>query len=106
MVDTNYIASIVKILENPISKSLNKTVLTTEFRAQLPQVRNNRIVNLVFWGNLAHDIINFYKVNDYIIIEGYLSLRDIDKNKKSNKIIKQNRKQVQITVFKAYFIKN
>ena len=104
MVDTNYITSIVKILEDPISKSLTETVITTEFRGQLPQIRNNRIVHLIFWGNLARDIPNYYQVNDYIMIEGYLSLRH--KNKKNKTFIKQNKKQVQITVFKAYFIKN
>jgi hypothetical protein len=43
------------------------------------------------WGNLARDVLEYYKVNDYIIIEGYLS---ISKKKKS--------KKVEITVLKAY----
>ena len=51
--------------------------LLHEFRVQLPQVRqNNIIINLVFWGKFSQDIINYYEINDYIIIEGYLSIRD------------------------------
>ena len=103
MGDTNYFGSIVKILEKPIQKVVNNRVLSTEFRAQLGQVRNTRIVNLVFWGNLAHDILNYYQVNDYIMIEGYLSLRD-----KTNSTLTQQRlkkKRVQITISKIYSIK-
>jgi hypothetical protein len=42
MGDTNYIGSIVKILENPIQKLLTDTVVRTEFRVQIPQVRNKK----------------------------------------------------------------
>jgi single-stranded DNA-binding protein len=106
MGDTNYVGSIVKILENPIQKLLTDTVVRTEFRVQIPQVRNrkSKIVKVVCWGNLARDVKNYYRVNDYIMIEGYLSLRD--KMKSTNRLGKQNLKQVQITVLKTYFIKN
>jgi single-stranded DNA-binding protein len=76
MSDTNYIGGIVKILEVPKQKFLNNTIAVTEFRVQLPQVRNTTIVHLIFWGNLARDVATYYKINDYILIEGYLSLRD------------------------------
>lgn len=100
MGDTNYLASIVKILEKPIQTVNNDKVVTTEFRAQLVQVRNNQIINLVFWGNLARDVSSYYQVNDYIMIEGYLSLC----NQPNNKLTKQNLKKVQITVLKIYSI--
>ena len=73
MTDINYAISMVKILEKPRQKVLKGNILVTKFRAQLPQIRNNRIINLVFWGNSAHDVANYYQVNDYIMIEGYLS---------------------------------
>ena len=100
MGDGNYLASVVKILEKPIQIVNDDKVLTTEFRAQLIQVRNSQIVNLVFWGNLATDVVNYYQVNDYIMIEGYLSLQ----NKTNNELGKQNLKKVQITVLKIYSI--
>jgi hypothetical protein len=48
MSDTNYIGGIVKILEVPKQKFLNNTTAVTEFRVQLPQVRNTTIVHLIF----------------------------------------------------------
>ena len=94
MGDTNYISSIVKILENPIQTVFNKNIPITQFRVQLPQVRNNIIINLVFWGKLSQDIANYYEIDDYIIVEGYLSVRD-------KKMLK-NSKKVEITVLKVY----
>lgn len=93
MTDTNYIGCIVKILEIPRQTLVQKNIVTTKFRVQLPQIRNQSttIAKLTFWGNLARDVLEYYKVNDYIIIEGYLS---IAKRKKS--------KKVEITVLKAY----
>jgi len=98
MVDTNYIGSIVKILENPNQTIFNNTIPVTKFRVQFPQLRNNTIVTLTFWGNLARDVANYYKINDYILIEGYLSVR----NKNLNKSIIKNSKKVEITVLKVY----
>ena len=94
MADMNYISGIVKILENPVQKVFNKTITVTKFRVQLPQVRNNAIINLVFWGKLSQDVANYYQINDYIIIEAYFSFREKEKFK--------NFKKVEITVLKVY----
>jgi len=73
MGDTNYIGGIVKVLETPKQKNFKDNIPLTEFRAQFPQSRGNRIIHLVFWGKLASDVVNYYQTNDYILIEGYLS---------------------------------
>ena len=98
MVDTNYTSGIVKILEDPVQTIFNNNIPITKFRVQFPQVRKNIIVNLVFWGNLGRDVVNYYQINDYILIEGYLSLRD---NQIANSRLK-NSKKVEITVLKVY----
>jgi hypothetical protein len=98
MVDTNYISGIVKILENPLPTVLNNNILITKFRVQFPQVRNNIIVNLVFWNNLGRDVVNRYRVNDYILIEGYLSRSD----KQTTNLRIENSKRVEIIVLKVY----
>jgi hypothetical protein len=98
MGDTNVIGGIVKILEMPRSKYLNKNIPVTHFRVQFSQVRNTSIVNLIFWGNLAYDVKNFYKINDYILIEGYISNR----NKKIFDTVSSKYKKVEITVLKVY----
>ncbi len=91
MRDINYFGGVVKLLENPIQKLINNNISVTEFRVQLPQVRNTKIVTLIFWGNLSRNVANFYKIHDYILIEGYLALPK-----------KVNLKEVEITVLKVY----
>lgn len=98
MGDTNLVGGVVKILENPKQKIFNTNIPVTRFRVQFPQVRNTSIVHLTFWGNLAKDVVSYYKINDYILIEGYISLRD---KKDSAKIISKSKK-VEITVLKVY----
>ena len=102
MGNATYISSMVKILETPNQKYFNNTILVTRFRAQLPQIKNVGIVNLVFWGNLAKTVANYYQVNDYIIIEGYISLN----NKNLLNPVKSNSKKVEITVLKVYPFSN
>ncbi len=98
MSSTNVIGGVVKILEVPNQKTLNNTLSVTQFRAQFPQARQNCIVHLKFWGNLAHDVATYYKINDYILIEGYLSFKD----QTSINSPGRNIKKLEITVLKVY----
>ena len=98
MNDTNYIGGIIKILEPPKQKVLENNILVTKIRGQISQLRKTRLVTLTFWGNLARDVTTYYKVNDYVIVEGYLSLRE--KNNSKSRRLKS--KRVHITVRKVY----
>ena len=98
MADTNYIGSVVKILEKPIQIVNNNKIVRTECRGQLVQIRNIQIVHLVFWENLVNDITNNYQLNDYLMVEGYLSFP----NQTNNKLAKRPFKKAQITVLKVY----
>lgn len=90
----NYIGGIAKILEMPKQSFLDNNIIITKVRVQLPQLRNTQVVKLTFWGNLASDVNNFYKTNDYVIIEGYISYK--------NELQFQVPKQIEITVLKIY----
>ena len=98
MSNTNYVAAIVKILEVPKKKVIKNNISVTKFRCQLPQIRQTRVVTLTCWGKLSEDILTYYSINDYILVEGYLSLFS-DLN---SKLEKQKSKKVQITVRKVY----
>lgn len=98
MTDTNYLGGVVKILENPVQTIAKDKFLKSECRAQLSQVRNTRIVHLVFWGNLARDAINSYQLNDYLMIEGYVSLR----TKTTKKSLKGNFTKIEVSILKAF----
>ena len=98
MSDTNYIAAIVKILESPKTKTIKNNILVTKFRAQLPQIRKTRVVDIVVWGNLAKDVAKYYSTSDYILIEGYLSLHKFSQQNSNRKVLKRAR----FTILKAY----
>ena len=98
MGNINYFSGIVKVLETPIQTFFNNKMPVTTFRVEIPQTRNNRIISLVFWGNLAREVKNYYQINDYILIEGYTSIR----NKKDENLINKNSKKVTVTVLKVY----
>lgn len=98
MSDTNHIGAIVKILESPKIKTIQNKISVTTFRAQLPQLRDTRVVDIVVWGNLANDVVKYYKVNDYLLVEGYLSLSKSLQSQSNRKILKRAR----FTIFKAY----
>jgi hypothetical protein len=92
MNDINYIVGIIKILEFSKQNYKKNDTWTIKIRAQLPQVRNNQIIHLILWDKLARSIKDDCKINDYIIMEGYLSIK-----KKLNNINK-----VEVKILKIY----
>ena len=91
----NYTIFIVKIIKKPVQNLFKNNISSTEFIAQFPQIRNKNCINtfqVTVWGNLSSNIVKYYQDNDYLIIEGYISLYRKD----------QNRKQIRITAFKIY----
>jgi hypothetical protein len=98
MANTNYFSGIVKVLENPKEYSVNNQSYVTQFRVEVSQKRKSSIASLLVWGDLGRDIKKFYKVNDYILIEGYTSIR----TKKLQPGRLTNLKQVFITVKRVY----
>ena len=98
MANTNHFSGIVKILENPKEYSVNGRARVTQFRVEIPQKRKNTLVSLLIWGNLGRDVKKFYKVNDYILIEGYSSIRA----KSTFKSTSNNLRQISITVLRVY----
>lgn len=98
MTDINYILGTIKILESPKQELLEDTISVTKFKSQLSLSRTTKIINVTFWGNLALDIATYYKIGDYILIEGYISLR----NSKFVHFGKLSPKTIELTVLKVY----
>jgi hypothetical protein len=99
MSDINYFGGIVKLLEIPAIKLNKKEIPYTSFRVQLSQIRlkkSKSILTILAYGNLANDIVKYYRINDYILIEGYLSVK---KKLTTKKIIKSS---VEIKLFKIF----
>ena len=97
----NYVILTVKIIKNSGQSFFADGTPLTELIVQLPQIQKNNkkiIVQLSIWGKLSYDIAKYYKSDDYLIIEGYISLKNINFTNNLN----STDKQVEVSVFKVY----
>ena len=101
MGDPNYFFGIVKVLEIPKQKVIKNEMPIVTVKIKIPQVKNSKIILLLFWGNLAREVKKYCHVNDYVLIEGYVSIRNLDKKT----ILKKTKKKVVITVLRSWFLK-
>lgn len=94
----NYSNFIVKIIKGPKQKFFKKNIVLTELHVQFPSTRTNNkkvsnTMDLLIWGYLGQDIIKYSKINDYLLVEGFISLR----KKRFN-----NNQQIKVSVTKIY----
>jgi hypothetical protein len=75
MSDTNYFSGTVKILGNPVQKLVKKKFLRTQLWVEIPQLRQNKPILVIFWGNLGNEVKRVYQINDYLLLEGYTSIK-------------------------------
>jgi len=97
----NYVIFAVKVIKNSGQSFFADGTSLTELIVQLPQVRNNNtkvILQVSIWGKLSYDVAKYYQPEDYIIIEGYISLKHIN----TDSLVNLLDKQVEISVFKLY----
>jgi single-stranded DNA-binding protein len=97
----NYAIFAVKVIQNSGQSFFADGTSLTELTVQLPQVRKNNvkiILKVSIWGKLSYDVAKYYQPDDYIIIEGYISIRDIN----TDCIVNLLNKQIEISVFKLY----
>ena len=97
----NYIIFAAKVIKNSGQSFFADGTSLTELIVQLPQVRKNNIkviLNVSVWGKLSYDVAKYYQPDDYIIMEGYISIRNIN----TDRVVNLLGKQVEISVFKLY----
>jgi hypothetical protein len=99
----NYVILTVKVIQNSGQSFFADGTSLTELVVQLPQISKNYpnlILNLSIWGKLSYDVATYYKPYDYLIIEGYILIKNLNVgNLTSLSLID---KQVEISVFKLY----
>ena len=74
----NYATLLIKIITKPEQNFFDNDITATEFIGKFYQYRKNyyTLCKISVWGNLAYDLVRYYQVNDYLIVEGYLVLKD------------------------------
>nr|WAJ57562.1 hypothetical protein [Actinocyclus sp. (in: diatoms)] len=100
----NYTSFIIKILKEPEQNFLQNNIVVTKMLVKFVSPRTKTFntedtFQISIWENLSYETIKYYQPNDYIIIEGYISLRP---NFSSLNKISKNDQQVEISVFKHY----
>lgn len=97
----NYTIFTAKIIQNLGQSFFPNQMSLTELVVQLPEISKNYpkvIVQVSIWGKLSYDVAKYYQPDDYIIIEGYIRIKNITIGTLENSIDKQ----VEISVFKLY----
>ena len=104
----NYSTFIVKLLENPQQSSFENNIRVTEVVAEFSTKYkksnpSRNTVRVSAWGELSDNLMNHFQKNDFLVIEGILSLID---NYYYNNPQQSSKKIVEITVtnFYPYFL--
>ncbi len=94
----NYTSFMVKVIGKPEQSFFDNDISVTEMIAKFYQFRDNsyNICKLSIWGNLSYDVMQYYQINDYLIVEGYISRRD-ESFEEYNITT-----EIEISVFKIY----
>jgi hypothetical protein len=97
----NYTILTAKVIQNLGQSFFSDQTAITELIVQLPQISKSYpklIVQLSIWGKLSYDVAKYYQPDDYIIIEGYILIKNINISNMEDVIDRQ----VDISVFKLY----
>ena len=98
----NYSFFLVKIISKPEQSFFKEEKAIAEVIVKyIPVSKKFNSVdtfNISVWGTLSYDIVKYYNINDYILVEGFISIRN---NNLKNKIYIKN-KQIDLSVLKVY----
>jgi len=97
----NYSIFTAKVIQNLGQSFFPNQITLTELIVQLPKISKSYptiIMQVSIWGKLSYDVAKYYQSNDYIIIEGYITIKNSTMGSVENLIYKQ----VEISVFKLY----
>lgn len=98
----NSAVCIVKIIDKPVKSFFKQQIVVTEVKVKVIKnkvdANSKNILNISIWGNLSANLLKNPKINDYFIIEGYISIRKT----LSTLEIAQHDKQIDISVLNMY----
>ena len=93
---------LVKIISKPEQSFFKEEKALTEVMVKyIPISKKSNCIdtfNLSIWGTLSYDIVKYYNINDYVLVEGFISIRD---NNFKNKTFTKD-KQIDLSVLKVY----
>ena len=75
----NYITLIGKIVQNPEQSFFENGESITETLIEFTPINSNKVIEyckISLWGDFEQELVRNYNLNDFIIVEGYLSYAD------------------------------
>lgn len=93
---------VLTLAEEPIQDFYENQLPLLEIKATFKYFIKKKIFserfNLLIWGNLCNDIIKYYRKDDCIIVEGYLTISyELNPNN-----LKNMEKKIELTVINIY----
>lgn len=85
----NHSIFVVRVLNEPIHLTFNE-YQTIEIKVQFPALRQKSFKNeftLLLWGDYRDDFLKYYKVRDYLIVEGTITLKGYAERENEVKVI-------------------
>ena len=73
----NYITLAIRLIGKPEYKHTENSIPFIEMLGKFYQPYNSNFTfcKVLVWGNLAGDLMKYYTHNDYLFVEGYVSLK-------------------------------
>nr|YP_011007648.1 hypothetical protein V2497_pgp012 [Syringoderma abyssicola]WAM65077.1 hypothetical protein [Syringoderma abyssicola] len=87
----NHAICLVKVIKKPVELIYNEN-RAIEVGVQFPGPLKKTLVNemsLILWGEYREDFLNYYKIQDYLIIEGIITSKASKTDESIVKIIAQ-----------------
>ena len=85
----NHAIFVVKVTNEPVHL-IYKECQTIEIKVQFPvfrQKNSKKELTIMLWGNYREDFLKYYKINDYLVIEGILTLKGYKNDENEAKVI-------------------
>ena len=85
----NHAVFVVKVVEKHVDLSY-KEYQAIQIKVQFPVLRqkdSRSELTLLLWGNYRNDFIKYYKVQDYLIVQGTLTLKGYKNGENEPKVI-------------------
>ena len=100
----NYSTFIIKLIEDPEQSSFENNIIVTEVVAQFATkykktIPNKNTLRISAWGDLSDNLMKHFRKNDFLVVEGIISLRD---NYYFNTTQQGQKKIVEITITSLY----
>lgn len=100
----NYASFIVKIVKRPKKSFFQNNIVVTTMLVEYVPTRKKKLnientFQILIWENLSYETVKYYKPDDYIFIEGYISLRP---GFSIHTQTSQLDKKIEVSVFKHY----